>query len=306
MPQYSRTQMPPRTVRAWSLARASSWRGKALAGYVLMMIVSTTVFIAGDWRPEELTGVFWVSIGLLDMVLAAASWLVLRRLDPGPARRFWRSMTVAGAAILLGDVGRGVTANGSSEHARALMANVQPVMMAVGVLAVVATMLVYPMGPRTRRERVAFWLDTATVLVGAGVFVWFLGVNSRAVTNTDIALALAAAALLLVAAFAGIRVIFAERPPTLRARRSSSSPPALSRASPGPTCRYRTWTTASAPALSWRSGSPRATWSPSACWSSSGGSPTVSRPRPAAGSAAAGTARCRTPWWWGCSDCCCT
>jgi signal transduction histidine kinase/CheY-like chemotaxis protein len=43
-----------------------------------------------------------------------------------------------------------------------------------------SAVLLFPTAPRGRREQATFWLDTCTVLIGAGMLVWYFSIGPRA------------------------------------------------------------------------------------------------------------------------------
>ncbi|GGK37492.1 hypothetical protein GCM10010124_32870 [Pilimelia terevasa] len=157
--------------------------------------------------------VFWAAMLLLDVVLVAVSVGVARSLPAGPARAFWRALSFASAVFMVGDVGSAFAGLRYLEWPQGL-AILQAVGLSSGLLTVLVTMLRHPVRWRSGRARLAFWLDTGTVSVGAAAFSWFLVVRPGS-SWSQIALALVTAAVFVLTTFAGARLAVSDDPPVV-------------------------------------------------------------------------------------------
>jgi diguanylate cyclase (GGDEF)-like protein len=169
-------------------------------------LLAAILFAVLHPHADRMVSVFWLFQPPLDLILAVCSWRV-HRLATGPIRRFWLVMAGVGtlftlgdsyqAAITLADPGRSSTTGGS----------IQTACFSIGLLAVVVAMLVYPHPNRTGRERLAFWLDSATLLVGGGVIAWvFAG-------SHDILGTLVVGAVSICGTFAAVKMMLSGNAP---------------------------------------------------------------------------------------------
>ncbi len=105
-------------------------------------------------------------------ILNATFALRLSRANAGrpPVRRFWRSVVFAGTSCGLGDGYQ--TLRILLHPAASDTIAVQTYFVVLGMGAVVVVMLAHPLGGGGR-QRMRLWLDTATVLTGVAVFLWY-------------------------------------------------------------------------------------------------------------------------------------
>ncbi|HYN92842.1 MAG TPA: diguanylate cyclase [Pilimelia sp.] len=160
--------------------------------------------------------VFWLFQVSFDLAL---TW-VCRALARHPAttrpqRRVWLALGLAGLAFAAGDATQGLLTLGRVDPAASVYGNAQAATYLVGIGGVLVVLLTYPTGARTRAERLRFWLDAGTVLVGAGAFAWYLGVSPGA-TGTDVVQLLLGSGLVVVAAFAVVKMLLAGDGPITR------------------------------------------------------------------------------------------
>jgi len=94
---------------------------------------------------------------------------------------------------------------------------VQSTCFAIGLLVVVIAMLVHPHPSRTGRERLAFYLDSATVLVGGAVLAWSFAVTPGNTSRSAILTTLGAAAAAITSGFAAIKMILSGNAPMHKA-----------------------------------------------------------------------------------------
>lgn len=189
-------------------------RDPVLLALVAVTLVAWMLFAAFAGRTEHQVQIYWAAQLPLDAVLAAGAWR-LRRLTPERYRRFWSSIAFAGVSFTVGDTyqflltlfGPAVTSTDGGP--------VQSTFFAVGMCSNVLACLVFPQGLRSGREKLVFWLDAATVLVGGGVMAWCFAVNPVD-PNTDRVTASITAALVIVAAFSATKVALIPAPPMAR------------------------------------------------------------------------------------------
>ncbi|MEU7909096.1 GGDEF domain-containing protein [Actinoplanes sp. NPDC049118] len=107
---------------------------------------------------------------------------------PVVARRFWRAVLVGGVAYLVGDVAQLVLAATQPGLACAATGGaVRIATLSAGSAWLMLALLAAPLGLTTRRERLRFWLDVATVMVAAVVVGWYLVVPDRPAALLDAA-----------------------------------------------------------------------------------------------------------------------
>ncbi|GGK02210.1 hypothetical protein GCM10010123_35250 [Pilimelia anulata] len=189
--------------------------GRVAIGLGLFGLALLPVFAGRLGGPVGQLHLFWTSIAVLDLIAAVAARRVAQRLAAPHMRRFWSAVAFASLLFTVGDVGYAL---GNLGHAGSLgeaLVVVRNLTLVIGCAAVLVALLRYPSSRRTVRERVGFWLDTGTVLVGAAVFRWYLGVAPDA-GGREIGIAVLTAIVLMVAAFAGARLIVSDDPPVGR------------------------------------------------------------------------------------------
>lgn len=108
------------------------------------------------------------------MLLASSIQLARRPGRPVSIRRFWRALTVMGALLLAGNLGRlvitlqdpgpGVVPNG----------RFQDVCVLSGIAILVVTALAHPHPKSTREARVRYWLDASAVMTASAVLIWYM------------------------------------------------------------------------------------------------------------------------------------
>src|SRR5439155_19031141 len=118
-----------------------------------------------------------------------------------PARRFWRAYGFAALAVGIGYlVQLIVTAHRPVPPALMLGGPVTAALLGVAALTVVIVMCTYPLQISSRRGRACFWLDMATVMVGAAL-------------GTELLVVLTGPVMMLVAVFAVAKLLIAGQPP---------------------------------------------------------------------------------------------
>ncbi|MBT0771554.1 EAL domain-containing protein [Kineosporia sp. J2-2] len=202
--QTVREEIPPRPL-------SSLTRDPVLLGLVALTVVGCVLF---QVFPDDLarrTQIYWAVQVPMDGALAVGAWR-LRHLAPARYRRFWSFIAFAGASFTLGDTFQFGSSLVDPEHTTTGGGLVQNVLFVIGMSANVLACLMFPQGLQTGRERLIFWLDSATVLVGGGVLAWCFAVNPID-QNTDRVAASLTVALVIVAAFAATKVALCPEPP---------------------------------------------------------------------------------------------
>jgi hypothetical protein len=138
------------------------------------MFVSMAVIMA--WLCTGVSGlavevaVCWVSMVATFCLCAYYSRRVLRLLSKGdPARRYWSAMYFGTAVMAVTYLPQTVLALGDPKQG--LSENtITTAGLGIGVLTIIVALLRYPLGLDTRQQKLCFWLDIATVMVGAADF----------------------------------------------------------------------------------------------------------------------------------------
>ncbi|MFD0523361.1 GGDEF domain-containing protein [Paractinoplanes durhamensis] len=158
--------------------------------------------------------VFWLFQPPLDLLLAYSSWRVARKAT-GALRRFWRVLAAAGTLFTIGDTSQVVLAFHQQGQWSTAGGTVQGACFAVGMGAVIVGMLMHPFPGRSGREKLAFWLDSTTVLVGGAVVAWCFAVGQNG--TDDLVGTLVAGAVILTSGFAAVKLVLSGNAPMHRA-----------------------------------------------------------------------------------------
>jgi diguanylate cyclase (GGDEF)-like protein len=196
-----------------------------LIGAVLWTALAAVLFCAladdsaasTDWQVRT----FWFFQLPLDVLLAYSSWRVFR-VATGPTRRFWGILCGVGILFLAGDSFQTVLTFVMRSGTWSTTGGViQSSCFTVGLTVIVIAMLVHPHPGRSGRERLAFWLDSATVLVGGAVIAWCFAVKPGQSSRTDLLATLGGAAVAITAGFAAVKMILSGNAPM---RKSAAIP----------------------------------------------------------------------------------
>jgi diguanylate cyclase (GGDEF)-like protein len=138
---------------------------------------------------------------------------------PGPTRRFWWAVAAAGVIYLLGDLAQAVEAVRDPFAATAATGGpIQLAALSLGSACLMLTLLMVPHGIGSRRERSRFWMDLATVMVGAAVVGWYLVVPDEPGALLDMATpVLAGPVILLLCVFVVAKLVMSGTAPFTRA-----------------------------------------------------------------------------------------
>lgn len=206
-----------RSVRRWLSHAPELRRDPVLIGAISWTLLAAVLFFALAGNTDRQVHTFWVFQLPLDAMLTISSWQVFR-LATGVTRRFWRVLTGVGTLFLLGDTVQTVLTFVNPPGTWSTTGGVvQSTCFAVGLVATVLAMLVHPHPGRTGRARLAFWLDSASVLVAGAVLAWCFAVKPGAADRTHLFASLAAAVAAITGCFAAIKMILSGNAPMRKA-----------------------------------------------------------------------------------------
>ncbi|GIF49225.1 diguanylate cyclase (GGDEF)-like protein [Asanoa ferruginea] len=159
----------------------------------------------------------WVAQAVLEVTFAALSWQLAQRRDQDTvAQRFWDAAAVAGLIFTAGAVLRTAI---SANHPATVggLATVPTILLTAGAGVLLAFLLARPWrsGGRVRKR---LWLDMSIVLIGAAFAVWIVTLIGRGDAHRpgQLVWTMTGAAILLVAALALVRFIYARSAPVRR------------------------------------------------------------------------------------------
>ncbi|GLY31567.1 bifunctional diguanylate cyclase/phosphodiesterase [Kineosporia sp. NBRC 101731] len=186
-------------------------RDPVLRALVALTLVLAFLFLAFPGDVTRRAQIYWIGQLPMDAALAVGAWR-LRHLAPVRYRRFWSFIAFAGTAFTIGDSYQASAMVLGLDRPSMDGGAVQSAFFAVGMSSNVLACLIFPQGPQSGREKVIFWMDSATVLVGGAVLAWCFAVNPID-RSTDRATASLTVALVIVAAFAATKVALCPAPP---------------------------------------------------------------------------------------------
>lgn len=183
-----------------------------LRGMALLTGLAGVLFFLLQGQSDNQVQVFWLCQVPLDAVLAICSWRI-HRLATGAIRRFWRILAGVGTLFAFGDSVQTALTFVQPGQWSTNGGLVQTTCFSVGLGIIVVAMLVHPHPGRTGRERLAFWLDSASVLVGGAVVAWCFAVAPDESTQPNVLGTLAATGVALTSAFAAVKMILSGNAP---------------------------------------------------------------------------------------------
>jgi diguanylate cyclase (GGDEF)-like protein len=187
-------------------------RDPVLLAMIAWTLLAFALFIAFAGHTHGQVRVFWFFQPPLDALLAYFSWRS-SRIATGAIRRFWLVLTAAGTMFTIGDSYQAVLTVVDPYRQSATGGDVQTAFFGIGLTAVVLAMLLHPHPDRTGRDRLAFWLDAATVLIGGAVVAWCFATTPGDSGAADVAGTLLAGGVLLSGTFAAIKMILSGNAP---------------------------------------------------------------------------------------------
>lgn len=188
------------------------WRDWILRAMVAWALLAVVLWVGFDGHADWQARIFWTFQPPLDAALAFCSWRV-SRLAAGAVRRFWRAMAFAGMLFTAGDASEVLLSWSTAGQISYTGGPVQTTAMGAGLAVSVMAMLVHPLPNRSGRERVAFWLDATTVLVGGMTVAWCFG---DLPDDTGFFGSLLAPGLFMCASFAVVKVVLSGSAPMNR------------------------------------------------------------------------------------------
>ncbi|MEV0895610.1 GGDEF domain-containing protein [Actinoplanes sp. NPDC049802] len=177
-------------------------------------VLGVALFFMLDGSPDTQVNVYWVFQPPLDALLAYSAWRVWR-VAARPLRRFWLLLSIAGGVLTVGDVIQVVVSFWQPGEWTTAGGPVQSICFAIGLGLIIVGMLLHPHAGRSRRDRLAFWIDSGTVLVGGAVVAWCFAIDPDDKGGNLVA-ALAGAAVVLTSAFAAVKMILSGNAPMHR------------------------------------------------------------------------------------------
>ncbi len=208
---------PARGGRLTGSGTAALSRDPVLWLLLAVGVLQTAFYLSGLGGPVLRLQSLWVLAVPLDVVFAVLARRVVVMQSPGaPARRLWSALFWAAVAVTAGDLYQAVLVVRDPRPELVAGGPVQVACFAMALFTVTVVMLTYPVHTRTRRERLRFWLDSLTVLVGAAVLTWVFAVDPAA-APVDLASVLAGAAVTMVTLFAAVRLVLTGSAPVTQA-----------------------------------------------------------------------------------------
>ncbi|MGX6608058.1 diguanylate cyclase domain-containing protein [Micromonosporaceae bacterium Da 78-11] len=197
-------------------ARRDAWlllADPTLLAMTMLGVLLIPWFLLGPGGPVS----SWLVQTGLDVLVVLFGWRLARVCGSAqrPARRFWRSVIIAGSACVLGDSYQTFLAITRPDVRGTSL--FQTIMVVCGMGAVVATMLWHPVGG-AGRQRLRLWLDAATVLTAVAVFLWYYSLAGQFTGGEGAGgyAAAASSAILFLIAFAVLKLILGGTAPFSR------------------------------------------------------------------------------------------
>jgi diguanylate cyclase (GGDEF)-like protein len=149
-----------------------------LPAVFVLGVAATTWFALNEQGPRGPVVFGWIAPPVSLMIAAVALHNAAE--TPGlplAARRFWNQIVVVAAVTTAGLVVQAGYAVSGFGTATAKVPAPAGMFYVAGVLYAVWALLRVPVGSRSRSEWLRLGLDCATVVLGAAVFVWYVGVS---------------------------------------------------------------------------------------------------------------------------------
>jgi diguanylate cyclase len=151
--------------------------------------------------------VMWSFQASMSTVFAVVSLAVARLPGlPGPTRRFWRVYAACGLLFGFGEGTQAWQMISDPDVSRLTLGTIPATCYAVGVAAIIVTLLLFPYQASSSNDRRRFWLDSATILVAGAVLAWSFTVD-LSLSGSHLLANVFAAATVLAATFASIRLV---------------------------------------------------------------------------------------------------
>ncbi|WP_275423939.1 GGDEF domain-containing protein [Virgisporangium aurantiacum] len=186
---------------------------------VLATTVAVLVVFGFDLLPYRALGAAGAMVSLALQVWAA---VLSRQIAALPtttraARRFWRVMAASAMCFGAGSVAALVVSVRDPGSVARSESPAQAALIGVASLILIVAIFTTPSGVVSGRERVRFWLDVTTVMVGVAVLVWqFSGPTTDQPETGDLVRTLIGPAALVVVAFGVVRLALGHSAPMTR------------------------------------------------------------------------------------------
>lgn len=199
-----------------SIHRLSRDRGMIA---VFVTTVGVLVVFGVDLLPYRALGVAGAAVSLALQLYAAWLSRTIAKLPTvsRAARRFWWTMAAAALSFAAASLVQLVGAARDPDTVARTESPAQLALLGLAALLLIVAVFTTPSGVRGERERVRFWLDVATVMVGVAVIVWQVsGPSTDAPESGDLVRALVGPAAMVVVAFGVVRLTLGRSAPMTR------------------------------------------------------------------------------------------
>jgi diguanylate cyclase (GGDEF)-like protein/PAS domain S-box-containing protein len=186
--------------------RRRPWATLALVALPWFWFVGPRGAVVSSWL---------LQVGLDSLTATFAVRLTRATAGSRHARRFWRTVVLAGTSCMIGDGYQTIRIIVNPHDTTTSV--VQTAFVVAGMSAVVLTMLAHPLGG-SGRQRLRLWLDGATVLTAVAVFLWYFSLATVLTTGAAPQRWAGAAtcAVMLLIAFALIKLVMGGSAPFSR------------------------------------------------------------------------------------------
>ena len=200
----------------------SPWRDPVLLAVVGYALVGCLFYLSDIGGFAVRVELLWVLQVPADLALSVLSWRVAGVAGiTRSARRFWTTVSLGAALIFLGDIVHTVLTVRDPRPEALDGSTVQVGCFGVAITAITVVMFTYSPGAGPGRERLRWWLDSVTVLVGGAVIAWYLAFDPS-VSGQDslgsgsggrLTTVLTGSAVVLLTLFAGVRTMLSRSAP---------------------------------------------------------------------------------------------
>jgi diguanylate cyclase len=195
-----------------SLARLAG-QDALLLGLLLTGVGGTAFYLSGLGDTGLRIQLLWFVMVPLDVVFAVLCFQVNASLPPpSPASGLWWPLAWAAVLAVFGDGYHAVQMFARPDPALAGGGLVQQSCFCLCLLAVTVAMLRYPVVRQSAPQRLRYWLDSLTVLVGGAVVTWVFAPDP-AIESVNAAAMVGGAAVVMLGLFAAIRLVLSGSAP---------------------------------------------------------------------------------------------
>jgi diguanylate cyclase (GGDEF)-like protein len=188
-----------------------------LLALVVFGVLSSLFFLLDLGDDAFKVRVTWLLQVPMDAAFTYFAWHAARMPGAEPSvRRYLRVLTFTAGMFTIAD---SIQLASIIPHASPTDINgglAQTVFFLIGCTAIVITMLRYPTPHNSPGDRLRFWLDATTVLVGGAVLAWCITVDPSDHADIDWFNTVAVASVVLVAAFASVKMLLSGTAPLTR------------------------------------------------------------------------------------------